>query len=67
MSPYRQVTDAPRLEGDCIGLEWGDGSGFAQLLYCLQRIYEVLLVYLPLDMQNGCNYSAGGMLFTRWI
>jgi hypothetical protein len=25
----------------------------------LQHIYEVLLGYLPLDMQNGCNYSAG--------
>jgi hypothetical protein len=24
-------TDVPlhRLEGDCVGLEWGDGSGFA--------------------------------------
>jgi hypothetical protein len=53
------LTDAPRLEGDCIGLEWGDGRGFAQLLYHLQCIYEVLLVYLPLDMQSGCDYSVG--------
>jgi hypothetical protein len=23
-----QVTDAPRLEGNCVGLEWGNGRGF---------------------------------------
>jgi hypothetical protein len=26
---YLTVTDAPRVEGDCIGLEWEDGGGFA--------------------------------------